>query len=85
MLLPTVAVRETVPRRTYGISETLSKDSRWSQNAGSRPPACREQHQRLVALFRKPIAELPDGVGVENVSHALAAQRHARWTIFGRA
>jgi hypothetical protein len=30
-----VAVRETFPRRGHGISETLSKDSPWSQNIGT--------------------------------------------------
>jgi hypothetical protein len=30
MLSPKVAVRETVPRRGHGISETLNKDSRCS-------------------------------------------------------
>jgi len=30
-----VAVRETFPRRDHRISETLNKDSRWSQNTGT--------------------------------------------------
>jgi hypothetical protein len=28
-----VAIRETFPRRNYGISETLSKDSQWSKHS----------------------------------------------------
>jgi hypothetical protein len=35
MLSPKVAVRGTTPRQTHGISEILSKDSRWFQNTGT--------------------------------------------------
>jgi len=38
-----VAVRETFPRRTHGIRETLSKDSGRSQNTGTSTAPVREQ------------------------------------------
>jgi hypothetical protein len=50
-----VAVRETVPRRGHGISETLNKDSRWSQNTGT-STACPSQFRRSKSLSARDVS-----------------------------
>jgi hypothetical protein len=48
-----VAVRETFPRRGHGISETLNKDSRWSQNTDT-STACRSGSVRRAQITFPP-------------------------------
>jgi hypothetical protein len=56
MLVPVVAVRETIPRQGQAISETLSNDSGETRSASERSDASRGRDSRSPWALTSPVS-----------------------------